>query len=118
VSGLLLRNPSDVDAFATILDQLLARPALAAKLGKNARNRVRQQYLGLRSLAQYADLIERLRIIHERAKRNGEASRKIGHRSDSRPEAYTTVRRGRGARGRPVLPKIRRCSRGFMNYAG
>jgi trehalose synthase len=60
VSGLLLRNPSDVDAFATILDQLLARPALAAKLGKNARNRVRQQYLGLRSLAQYADLIERL----------------------------------------------------------
>jgi len=60
VSGLLLRNPSDVDAFATILDQLLARPALAARLGRNARSRVKQQYLGLRSLAQYADLIERL----------------------------------------------------------
>jgi hypothetical protein len=67
-------------------------------------------YLGIR--------MKLARIIHERAKRNGEASRKIGHRSDSRPEAYSTVRRGRGARGRPILPKIRRCSRGLMNDAG
>ena len=27
------------------------------------------------------------------AKRNGEAPRKVGHHSDRRPEAYTTVRR-------------------------
>ena len=31
---------------------------------------------------------------------------------------YTTVRRGRGVRGRPVLPEIRRCSREFMNGPG
>jgi len=60
VSGLLLRDPSDIEAFAAILDQLLARPALARRLGQNACARVKQQYLGLRSLAQYADLIERL----------------------------------------------------------
>ena len=60
VSGLLLRDPADPDAFAVALNQLLGNPDLAQRLGRNARQRVCQQFLGLASLTRYADLIERL----------------------------------------------------------
>ena len=60
VSGVLLRDPADPDAFAAALNQLLGNPDLAQRLGRNARQRVCQQFLGLASLTRYADLIERL----------------------------------------------------------
>ena len=60
VSGLLLRDPSNVDALAEALNQLLERPRLAAQLGRSARARVAQRYLGPRSLIQYGELVERL----------------------------------------------------------
>ncbi|RNM13072.1 glycosyltransferase [Nocardioides pocheonensis] len=59
-SGLLLDDPTDLDSFGAALDRLLGDVALAAKLGENARERVRNHYLGDRHLMQYVDLFEQL----------------------------------------------------------
>ena len=59
-SGLLLDDPTDLDAFGTALDRVLGDEPLAAKLGENARERVRTLYLGDRHLMQYVDLFEQL----------------------------------------------------------
>ncbi|RMD85153.1 MAG: glycosyltransferase [Candidatus Dadabacteria bacterium] len=56
-SGLLLRNPRDLDAFAGLVRTLLADPARARRLGEAARERVRECYLGLTSLITYGQLI-------------------------------------------------------------
>lgn len=60
VSGLLLRDPSDLDAFAGAIRQVLANAPLARRLGENGRRRVARNYLGSNILARYADLVERL----------------------------------------------------------
>jgi trehalose synthase len=59
-SGLLLDDPCDLEAFGAALDRVLGDEALAARLGENARERVRDQYLGDRHLMQYVDLFEQL----------------------------------------------------------
>ncbi len=59
-SGLLLDDPSDLDAFASTLGMLLGDSALAERLGAAAHERVRDHYLGDRHLMQYADLFERI----------------------------------------------------------
>ena len=56
VSGVLLPDPRDLEAFAGELAQLLAEPALRAELGAAARERVRAQFLGDRHLIQYVEL--------------------------------------------------------------
>jgi trehalose synthase len=56
--GLLLEDPRDLDAFAASLRRLLEDRALAQRLGRNARERVREEYLGVRHLLQYARLLE------------------------------------------------------------
>ena len=60
VSGLLLRDPADPAAFAALLERALTDTELAGRLGRNARVSVARRFLGLRSLAQYADLIRGL----------------------------------------------------------
>jgi trehalose synthase len=60
VDGLLVKEPADLSAFGETLRRVLEEPAFAAQLGRNARERVREQFLGLRHLEQYADLIERV----------------------------------------------------------
>ena len=60
ISGLLLRDPRDLDRFAGLLRGLLADPVLRASLGSAARERVRRNYLGLGHLLRYAELIEEL----------------------------------------------------------
>jgi trehalose synthase len=60
VSGLLLKNPEDLDAFAGAVTQLLDNRGFAERLGRNAKRRVTHRYLGLRILTLYDDLIERL----------------------------------------------------------
>jgi trehalose synthase len=57
VHGILLRDPTDLPAFARALRTLLADRALAAGLGTNARARVREEFLGLEHLLKYARLI-------------------------------------------------------------
>ena len=59
VSGVLVDDPSDTAAYAAALAALVAEPARAAAIGRRARERVREHYLGLRHLGQYADLLER-----------------------------------------------------------
>ena len=60
VNGLLLDDPTDLQAFAATLRRLLEDRAYAEGLGQNARQRVREQYLGIRHLSQYAELLKRL----------------------------------------------------------
>ena len=68
VSGLLLKNPEDLDAFAGSLRQVLRNRGFAERLGSNARARVVQNYLGLSIVAQFDDLVERLEHeIHDSA---------------------------------------------------
>lgn len=56
--GVLLPDPADLDGFADALGRLLADPAGARRLGDAARERVRRDFLGLRHLADYAELME------------------------------------------------------------
>jgi trehalose synthase len=59
-SGLLLRDPQDLDGFAGLLADLLTDEEHARLLGTGARARVRDLYLGDRHLTQYVDLFETL----------------------------------------------------------
>jgi len=60
VSGLLLKNAGDLDAFGGAVTQLLASPGFALRLGRNARRRVARNYLGIGIIAQYDHLVGRL----------------------------------------------------------
>jgi len=60
VSGILLRDPRDANEFAAALTSLLEDPELANRLGAAARERVRREFLGVRHLTQYADLLRLL----------------------------------------------------------
>ena len=60
VSGLLLRDPSDLDGLAASLVRVLSDAKLAGELGQRARQRVIEKFLGVRHLLQYAEIIERL----------------------------------------------------------
>lgn len=57
VSGILLRDPHDYAEFSAALGHVLENPAYAAELGHNAKRRVRDHFLNLRSLYVYADII-------------------------------------------------------------
>jgi trehalose synthase len=59
VNGLLLEDPTDIGAFAAALRRLLTDRSYAEGLGEKARQRIRENYLGLRHLVQYAELMER-----------------------------------------------------------
>jgi trehalose synthase len=58
--GLLVADPRDLGAFGAALRRLLDDPPLAARLGTSARQRARDEFLGLRHLREYARLIERV----------------------------------------------------------
>lgn len=60
VSGLLLRDPEDAGALAGAITQILGNTGFARRLGRNARRRVAQNYLGLNLLEEYDDLLERI----------------------------------------------------------
>jgi trehalose synthase len=60
VNGVLLKDPTDLEEFAVALRRLLEDPLRAQRLGEAARERVRDQFLGVRHLLEYARLIERL----------------------------------------------------------
>jgi trehalose synthase len=58
--GVLLADPRDLDGFATALRKLLDDPREAARLGAAGHLRVRDEFLGDRHLAQYAELFASL----------------------------------------------------------
>lgn len=55
--GLLLADPTDSEAFAAALRRLLEDGDFARQLGNNARERVRDNFLGMRHLVQYTRLL-------------------------------------------------------------
>jgi trehalose synthase len=57
VHGLLVDDPHDLGAFGVAVRRLLEDRPLAERLGSNARERARQEYLGLRHVLQYARLV-------------------------------------------------------------
>ena len=68
VGGILLDDPRDLAAYGSAVAELLAEPARAEEIGRNARERVRDRFLSVRSLLDYTALIRR---VMARAARNG-----------------------------------------------
>jgi trehalose synthase len=60
VNGLLLDDPHDLAGFGRLVGQLLRDGDRAGRLGRQARQRVRDHFLVNRHLSQYARLLERL----------------------------------------------------------
>jgi trehalose synthase len=65
-SGILIDDPTNLAAFAAAVDGLLRDPIRAARLGEAARERIRERFLGTRSLIQYLNLLGRL-VNHSEA---------------------------------------------------
>jgi trehalose synthase len=59
-SGVLLDDPTDLEAMGRAVTRLLEDPVMAAEIGKAARERVRRHFLSNRHLQQYAELLSRL----------------------------------------------------------
>jgi trehalose synthase len=59
-SGILLDDPTDLRAYGEAVRQLLYEPERARSIGREAQERVRDEFLAVRSLMQYLNLIERL----------------------------------------------------------
>jgi trehalose synthase len=60
VSGVLIDDPTDLKSVARAVDGFIEDPTRAAEVGKAARQRVIEDFLGTRSLVQYMQLIEKL----------------------------------------------------------
>lgn len=60
VSGVLIADARDMEAYADALAILIADAERAAAIGEAAHERVRDRYLGIRHLMQYAELMERI----------------------------------------------------------
>jgi trehalose synthase len=60
VTGLLLRDPLDLKAFAGLIGSLLDAPERAGEIGLAAREKVRRGFLEDRHTLQYVELLERL----------------------------------------------------------
>jgi len=55
-TGLLVADPDDLASFGAAVERLLRDPDETARLGRNARDRAREEFLGDRHLARYADV--------------------------------------------------------------
>lgn len=60
VTGVLIDDPTDLTEYAADVLSMLNDPGSAEQIGKNAREKVRDEFLGPRHLMQYVDLIGRL----------------------------------------------------------
>jgi trehalose synthase len=59
-TGVLLEDPEDLDAYGAAVRSLLEDPERAKKMGEAAKTRVRDEFLGARSLIDYLNLVSRL----------------------------------------------------------
>jgi trehalose synthase len=60
VSGILLDDPRDLAAYGAAVAGLLTEPGRAEQIGRNARERVRDRFLSVRTLLDYVALIRRV----------------------------------------------------------
>ena len=58
IHGLLLEDPTDTRAFGLAVERLFRSPGLVRRLGRNARRRARNEFLGHRQLAQFLKLLD------------------------------------------------------------
>jgi trehalose synthase len=75
VQGVLVRDPTDLDAFAAALSRVLGDPQVAHDMGARGYARVVERYLGLESLLRYGDLIEKLDLGQASVARASSGSR-------------------------------------------
>jgi trehalose synthase len=59
-TGILLRDPSDLDTFGATLVDLVMKPDEMVSMGRRARRRIRTGFLADRHLVEYARMIEGL----------------------------------------------------------
>lgn len=64
-SGLLVDDPHDLASFAAAIDGLLADPARAGRIGRNAKEKVRSELLSVRRLIQHYHLIDQLSSLRQ-----------------------------------------------------
>jgi trehalose synthase len=62
VTGLLVDDPADLAAYGAAVSELLSEPERAEEMGHEAQRRVRDRFLGTRSLSQYYDLISKILV--------------------------------------------------------
>ena len=77
VTGILLRDPENLGAFAAAFEQLILDPTWARQLGMAAHDSVRGQFLGLQTLLRYGYLLEQMldrEDVHELAASDGHAA--------------------------------------------
>ena len=67
-SGLLLKNPGDLESFGDLLGVLLGDADRAREIGEAGRERVKEHYLGVRHLLQYAALFRQVDDVARRAR--------------------------------------------------
>ncbi|CAN5684184.1 glycosyltransferase [soil metagenome] len=60
ITGVLIDDAGDLEAYGTAVANLLDDPEGAARMGKEAQSRVRDEFLGPRHLMQYVELIRAL----------------------------------------------------------
>ena len=60
ISGILLEDPTALGPYGDAVRSLLGDPERARSIGREAQERVRDEYLAVRSLMQYLELIARL----------------------------------------------------------
>jgi trehalose synthase len=60
VSGVLVDDPADLAGYGDAVSELLADPGRAERIGREAQRRVRDDFLGARSLIQYFDVVSKL----------------------------------------------------------
>ena len=111
--GLLLPDPSDLETFGALVRRLLSEPEFAHRLGERGRERVREQYLGIRHLVQYAELLAALDADrtplderplgavaeHPRHMHHSEAEMASVTREDEPDNAHSTRSHARGPGG-------------------
>jgi trehalose synthase len=66
-SGVLLADPRNLAAFGSTITSLLDDAARAERIGRNARERVRDRFLNARSLLDYLDVMRRILPEEKRA---------------------------------------------------
>jgi trehalose synthase len=59
-TGVLIDDPDDLGSFGAAINELLRHPAQAEMMGRAARERVRDNFISVRSLLDYFSLIRRV----------------------------------------------------------
>jgi trehalose synthase len=78
-SGVLVDDPRDLAAFGAAITALLDDAPRAERIGRNARERVRDRFLNARSLLDYLEVMKRILRVVERAAAAGEAAHSQRH---------------------------------------